>query len=323
MGNLGKKPMIVIMGATATGKSKIAVDVAKKYAAEIVSADSMLVYKGMDICTAKPTILERGDIPHYMIDVVEPSYSYSVAEYAEKATEICLDIIARGRMPVVVGGTGQYIDAVAFGERYLPNQCDAEYRAVLEKAYSENGSQYIYKILLEKDPKLALNIHTNNVRRVIRALEKIYIAEKCGASGSTDTRYVEENFSFSPFVIGLAYRDRQRHREIIEMRVDNMLKDGLLDEVKGLLKVSLSKTAAQAIGYKELQSFFEGDISLEEAVCAIKQATARYAKRQRTWFSKYKSANWYYVDDYGSYTEILEAATKGIEKYFTEGGFLL
>ncbi len=320
MGNThsNKKPMVVIMGATATGKTGLAIELARRYSTEIVSADSMLVYRGMDIGTAKPTVAQRQSILHHMIDIVEPSATYSVADYAKAAHSICLDMAKRRLMPVVVGGTGQYINAMAKGERYTAEQRDDAYRAHLEVLYSDKGAEYLHAMLTELDYKAAKNIHPNNVKRVIRALELRHICRD-GMVLPSESRYIDYTLGFVPFVIGLDYRDRQLHKELIHSRVDGMVQQGLLQEVERLQLKNPSKTALQAIGYKELIEFIGGGISLEAAIENIKRATVQYAKRQRTWFARLEPAHWYYVDGYAHYSQLVENVFYDIDKYLAEG----
>ncbi len=302
--------MICIVGPTASGKTALSIALAKKMNAEIISGDSMQIYKGMDIGTAKPTKEEMDGIPHHMLSVASPSENFSVARYVEEASLVADDIIARGKIPIVVGGTGLYIDSLVRGRTFAKNEESGSLREELTKIYEQDGVDALHKILSELDPVRAAEIHKNNVKRVIRAIEV------CKLSGKTITEHDEETKKLPPkydaAYIGIEFSDRAALWERIHLRVDMMMKEGLLDEVKALLDsgISADTTAMQAIGYKELCAYFAGEKSLDAAVEDIKTATRRYAKRQMTWFKRNESIKWVSPDLSENFPDILQYLIK-------------
>lgn len=286
-----EKPNIVcVVGPTASGKTSYAIDIAKQRNGEIVSCDSMQIYKYMNIGTAKATKDEQEQVPHHMIDFVHPNTDYSVADYAIDAKRCIEDIISRGRLPVLCGGTGLYLDAVIKGIEFSEEKRDDEYREYLWDLAEQNGVDAVFELLREKDPEEADKVHPNNVKRVIRALEI------CKTTGMTKTEADRIAVSGSPYnaeIIGLLM-DRECLYERINRRVDMMMEQGLVEEVKSLLDMNIRRdsTAMQAIGYKELVSYLDGSTTLCEAVDKIKQESRRYAKRQMTWFKRNPDINW-------------------------------
>ena len=283
MENRIKLPIIV--GPTASGKSALALAIAEEVGGEIVSCDSMQIYRRMNIGTAKPTVREMSRVKHHMIDIVEPWESFSCADYARLADAAINDIISRGKIPIVCGGTGLYLDSLLRGGLPEIADSDEEYRAELCSLLEHEGGEYLHKMLEEIDPESAEAIHVNNTKRVIRALEIYH------TSGRKKSELDKENSSvdgkYEPLAVGLFYSDRSVLYERIESRVDAMIDEGLLDEVRALDKEGVferSKTASGAIGYKELLGYIHGEIGLQEAVENLKTATRRYAKRQCTWF---------------------------------------
>ena len=275
----------IIVGATASGKSALAMRIAEEIGGEIVSCDSMQIYRRMNIGTAKPTTEEQSRVRHHLIDVIEPWESFSCADYARLADEAIRDIIARGKTPIVCGGTGLYLDALLRGGLAEEADCDENYRNELNLLAEEKGNEYIHGLLRDLDPESADAIHPNNRKRVIRALEV------CRVTGRKKSEIDRENSAFDgayePLAVELFYTDRAVLYERIDRRVDQMLEGGLLDEVRALDAEGIfdrSKTAAGAIGYKELLGFIRGEMTLEEATDTLKTATRRYAKRQCTWF---------------------------------------
>ena len=314
MENRIKLPIIV--GPTASGKSALALAIAEEIGGEIISCDSMQIYKRMDIGTAKPTAEEMNRVRHHMIDVVEPWESFSCADYAKMASEAVDDVVSRGKIPVVCGGTGLYLDALLRGGLPEIADSDEEYRAELCEILERNGAEALHKMLEAVDPESAEAIHMNNTKRVIRALEIYH------TSGRKKSELDKENSSFNgkyePLAVGLFYPDREVLYERINRRVDIMINDGLVDEVRALDAEGIferSKTASGAIGYKELLGFLHGEMSLEQAVEDLKMATRRYAKRQCTWF---------FAKDYVNKIEILppfdektfEKSVKNAKKVF-------
>lgn len=285
------KPKIYgVVGPTASGKTEYAIELAKKCGGEVVSCDSMQIYKHMDIGTAKPTQEEMDGIPHHMIDIAEPWESYSVARFVSEARACIDEVLERGRVPILCGGTGLYFDSVIKNIDFSEIESDPDYRSELMQTAKENGNEYVHDMLKKIDPKSAEAVHPNNLKRVIRALE-IY-----KATGKTKTEIDRESVRESIYdaeIYGLN-RPREELYERINRRVDIMLENGLLDEVKSLLEMGISRdaTSMQAIGYKELAEYFEGSCKLFEAVEKIKQESRRYAKRQLTWFRKNKEIIW-------------------------------
>ena len=284
--------IICVVGPTASGKTELALRLAEALSGEIVSCDSMQVYRRMDIGTAKPTREEMGGIPHHMIDIVNPEVPYSCAEYVTAAREVISDIHARAKLPVLCGGTGLYLDRLLRGGNDAGATANPAVRAELEAYRAAHGNAALHAMLAEVDPASALAIHENNVPRVIRALE-IY-----RVTGRTKTEVDRENAFFDPtycpYVVGLSWARETLNRRI-DARVDRMLSSGLLDETRRLLSdgiFAVNATAAQAIGYKELLSYLRGEESLDEAVSRLRLATRRYAKRQMTWFRAKEYVKW-------------------------------
>lgn len=289
--------VIAIVGPTATGKSALGIELAEKIGGEIISCDSMQVYKGMDVGTAKATKEEMKKVPHHMIDIIEPDINFSCADYSLLAGKAADEIIARGKTPIFVGGTGLYLDSVIEIGSFCDTSRDESYRAELENYAKENGNYALHKLLSAVDEKSAAEIHENNVKRVIRALE-IY---KC--TGIPKSVWDEKSKLTPPpydaTVIYLTYSDRELLYKKIDARVDKMIEDGLVREVQGLYEKGYlhgNDTASGAIGYKEIVAYIEGCVSLDEAIEEIKSSTRKYAKRQTTWFSKKKNYNKIYVD---------------------------
>lgn len=283
-----KIPIIAVVGPTASGKTALAVELAKAYDAEVVSFDSMQLYKGMDIATAKPTTEEMQGIPHHMISCVDPSVSYSVAMFKDDATAIIDDIISRGKHVVMVGGTGLYIDTLMQNITFLSGDFSAASAELSNLTLDEMNEK-----LLSIDPEYAAVVDTSNAKRVRRALE-IYFA-----TGKTMTEQLElskaEPSRYAPIYIGLNARDRDFLYSRIDKRVDVMLENGLVSEARSFM--SMGPTAKQAIGIKELMPYLSGDASLETCVSKIKQGTRNYAKRQLTWFRKNPDIHWLYIDE--------------------------
>ena len=271
--------IIAIAGPTAVGKTALSIALAKALDGEVISCDSMQIYRGMDIGTAKPTKAEMDEVPHHMIDVADPQDNYSCADYAKEASRILADILARGKTPIFCGGTGLYLESVLYEGAYTSPEADEALREKLWAKTAEENHAELKKI----DPEAAATIHPNNRKRVIRALE-IYLV-----SGKTKTEWDKENtrgtLKEGAEIYVLTSSDREALYKRIDTRVDLMLEAGLLDEVKGLALDPVT-TAGQAIGYKELNGYFAGQATLEEAIDKIKQASRNYAKRQLTWWER-------------------------------------
>ena len=281
-----KKKIIAIVGPTASGKSALALALAKEYGGEIISCDSMQVYNRMNIGTAKPSALEMSEVRHHLIDVREPTESFSCEDYVSLASS-AIDLVSEsGRLPIICGGTGLYLDALLRGGNSAPSFDTSDIRAELSLRAENEGVFALYEELLRVDPESAAAIHPNNVKRVIRALE-IYIASGEKKS-ELDKRSKELESPYDARVIYLNYLNRDILYRRIDSRVDFMIKEGLVEETRALMSeraFELNRTASQAIGYKELFGFIEGRESLESAIETLKRATRRYAKRQITWFS--------------------------------------
>lgn len=310
MADLGKAPILAVVGATASGKSALALELAKKLRGEIVSCDSMQIYRGMDIGTAKPTAEERASIPHHLIDVVDACDAFSCADYVTSAAQAIEDILGRGKLPIICGGTGLYLDALLRGSGFEETAAvDPILRQSLFDYAKENGNHALHERLRTVDPESADATHENNVKRVVRALE---IFE---TTGLTKTELDRRSRTFeSPYraaVIGLRYNDRDLLYRRIDRRVDEMLAQGLLAETARLESKGVfaaNSTAAQAIGYKELRSHLRGKQSLTESIDDLKQATRRYAKRQITWFGAKEYVRWIDVDEKTSLHGLTEQA---------------
>lgn len=307
-----KIPLIAIVGPTASGKTSLAVEICKRYNAEAVSCDSMQIYKGMDIATAKPTDDEMQGIPHHLIGFLDPDEVFSVAKYCETAKSIISDIDARGKKAVLVGGTGLYYSSLVDNIEFLQEETDFEYREMLKKRAETEGAQVLLDELHKIDPGAASQLHVNNVGRIIRALEIHH------TTGKTKTNQNEESRNNpSPFkvtAICLDARDRQFLYDRINRRVDIMLENGLLEEARAFFESPLGRTARQAIGYKELNPYFNGEKTLEECIENLKMQTRRYAKRQLTWFRRDEKIKFLYIDDYSSGEELINAACELIER---------
>ncbi len=290
-----KNKVCVILGPTATKKSKLAVWLAEKIDGEIVSADSMQIYKEMDIATAKIKEKEKNNIKHYMLDFLEIEKEFSVAQYVKMAKEKIEEILKKNKKPIIVGGTGLYIDCLLFGTNFKDNVKSLKLREELEEELNNNGIDFMFEKLKKKDPEYAKKIHKNNTKRILRAIEILILTNK------TIEEYIKENNekeeSFNSLKIGLSYKDRDILYENINNRVDLMVKKGLLEEAKKIILKKPSKTAMQAIGYKELEKYFKDEITLKEAIFKIKQNSTRYAKRQLTWFRKDKKVHWFFWDE--------------------------
>lgn len=296
-----KIPLLVICGPTASGKSGLAMRIAREIkAAEIVSADSMQIYRGMDIGTAKPTKEEQNEVTHHLIDIVNLGEEFSAAQYKALADKVIKEIHEAGRLPVLAGGTGLYIDTVLDNITFPEIKSDSAFRHELELIASQKGNRYLHGMLEEMDPELAERLHENNLGRIIRAIEVFRLTGKKMSQWQEESKG-EPKYDYR--IIGLNYRDREKLYSKINARVDEMVSEGLVKEAEKL-RSGFSKTSLQAIGYKQLIPYFEGHISLEEAVENIKKETRNYAKRQLTWFSKNKNISWFYIDDFKTTEEL-------------------
>ena len=307
--------ILVIVGPTASGKTRMAVELAQRHNGEVISADSMQIYRTMDIGTAKPTQEEMGGIPHHMIDVADPEEDFSVARYVEMAARCVDDVLERGKLPIVAGGTGLYIDSLLSGRTFAPFSPDSALRGELEREMAEQGGQAMLEELAKVDPEAAQRLHPNDHKRIIRALE-VY-----RSTGKTITQHNRETQAIPPrydaLTIGLAFQDRQAMWRRIDQRVDEMVAAGLEDEVRRLLTSGISPkcTAMQAIGYKEFTQALSGEMTWKEAADVVKLRSRQYAKRQLTWFGRNPNTRWVRWDEPPDFEQGRRASTEYLEEF--------
>lgn len=286
--------VIAIVGPTASGKTGLAVALARALDGEVINADSMQIYRELSVSTAKPTAQEMSGVVHHLLDIKSVTESFSVVEYVSLARAVIADITNRGKIPIICGGTGLYVDSLLSGVDYDAQPEDPEIREKYRELY-ESDPDECYRLLCECDPEAAKIIHKNNGKRVVRALE-VYFAsgqkyeQRAAASKQKATEY-------EPLYIFLTARDREYLYSKIDARVDDMINRGLIDEARAYYEYDISDTSSQAIGCKEMRPYLTGDAPLDECVDNLKRATRRYAKRQITWFSKNRAANVIYIDD--------------------------
>lgn len=305
-----KQKLLVIIGPTAVGKTKLSIELAKTFNGEIISGDSMQIYRKMDIGTAKIKKAEMEGIPHYLIDIKEPEESFSVAEFQQLVRSKIKTIAEKGKLPIIAGGTGLYIQSVIYDYQFSDAPADEEFRHMLEERMKEIGNEALYRELEKIDPVSASQIHPNNVRRVIRALE---IYHCTGKSMSDYQQEQQPDLLYDTALIGLTMEREQLYKRIND-RVDLMMEEGLLEEVKTLYVQGLRDCQSiQAIGYKELYDFFDGKVTLEEAVENLKQNSRRYAKRQLTWFRNKMDVKWYDMTDVRNFTKKISEISHYVE----------
>lgn len=301
---MSKKTVIVIVGPTASGKTSLSIELAKRLSGEIVSADSMQIYKDMDIATAKPTKEEMCDIPHHLIGFLSPEDSFSVAAYKDMALHAISDIFSRNKQPIVVGGTGLYVDTLVKNTTFFDFDKSAA-RNELNERLQKEGIEVLYAELKEFDPVTAEKLHINDTKRIMRALE---VFKSTGRTISLQAELSHETESeYNWFLIGLTAENRQVLYDRINRRVDIMLEDGLMKETEKFFSTDKSGTSKQAIGYKELKPYLDGLMDFEDAVENLKRETRRYAKRQLTWFRRNEDIKWISIDSKTS-DEILNEA---------------
>lgn len=287
---MDKPKVIVICGPTASGKTALSIELAKKINGEIISSDSMQIYKDMNIGTAKPTQEEMQGIQHYLLDFVEPNKRYSVAEYKKDAENAIEKILSKGKIPIVVGGTGLYVDSLIYGIEYQDIKLDEEYRKELEKRVEAEGLEELYNEAQKIDPQSIEKISRNDKKRILRILEIYKATGKNKTEQEIESRKNGVKYDYKVFAINM---EREKLYERINMRVDIMIENGLIEEVENLLeKYNEFPTAMQGLGYKEVVEYLQGKISKEEMIEKIKRETRRYAKRQLTWFRKNKQTIW-------------------------------
>ena len=296
MADLSKPRVVAVGGPTASGKTALSVALARAFDGEIINADSMQIYKNLDVGTAKPSAEERQGIPHYLLDFLPPETPYSVADFTAAADPLIRDITARGRLPLVVGGTGLYITSLLNGVAFAPEKLDPTIRARLQAQAEAEGSAALYAQLQAVDPDYAAQVHPNNLPRVIRALELFEATGRKMSEERVNARAAEP--PYRALCLCLTCRDRAALYDRIGRRVDLMVENGVLDEARQVYDHRDSyRTAAQAIGYKEFFPYFEGTASLDDCTERLKQATRNYAKRQLTWFRRQNDAVWLYLDE--------------------------
>ena len=286
-----KQKLIVVLGPTATGKTDLAIHLARRFGGEIISADSMQIYRGLDIGTAKATVQEQQAAPHHLIDICDPQQRFSVADYLTLAREKITEIAGRGAVPIIAGGTGLYISSLIKGIRFLDEPADDGLRARLAQQARELGGEEMYRRLEALDPQAAAAIHPHNEKRVLRALE---LYEKTGRTITSQREQSRaQEAPYNPLLLGLNFESREQLYQRIGLRIDRMVGQGVLEEARRVYENRDGWiTAAQAIGYKEFFPYFEGTATLEACVDKLKQATRNYAKRQLTWFRRMERVNW-------------------------------
>ena len=307
------RKIIVVAGPTAVGKTKYAIEAAKAFDGEVVSCDSMQLYKYMDIGSAKPTAEELAQVPHHLVDLIDPADAFSVAEYQKLAREAIEDIFARGKVPVIAGGTGLYLNSILYDMDFSNAKQDLNLRSQLEKEAEEFGPEYVHNKLRELDLEAASRIHPNNVKKVIRAIEGALSGDNIKDFKECNTKVKD----FERILIGLT-RDREELYDRINLRVDLLVEQGLFDEVKGLLDKGLtaSDISMKGIGYKEIIGYFEGKYSEEEAIDLIKKNTRHLAKRQITWFKRYEDIHWIDISQFENDEKAIEGMLEWLKSVY-------
>ena len=297
MEQTNKRPLVILTGPTAVGKTAASIGLAKAIGGEIISADSMQVYREMDIGSAKIRPEEMDGVPHHLVDVLDPSEDFNVVLFQQMAKEAMEGIYQRGHIPIVVGGTGFYIQALLYDIDFTENNADTAYREKLEALAKTQGAEYLHEMLEKVDPESAEQIHFHNVKRVIRALEYYQQTGKPISQHNEEQRQKESPYNLAYFVND----DRSRLYERIDARIDQMLDEGLIDEVKALKEMGYHKgmVSMQGLGYKEILSYLDGTWSLEEAVYVLKRDTRHFAKRQITWFKRERQVEWFDKQEFG------------------------
>ena len=309
---MSKIKTVFIVGPTASGKTSVSIKLAKRFGGEIVSADSMQIYKGIHIASAAPDEEEKQGIKHHLFEFLELENQFSVADYVIKAKECIYGIASRGKLPIIVGGTGLYINSLLDNTEYSSQETDYALREELEILFDRNGAEQMLKDLAEFDPETASRLHPNNRRRIIRAFEVYKQTGKTVTELNEASHNNESNLN--SLVLGITYEDRELLYNRINLRVDLMLKNGLLNEAKTTLEKEGSAGAFQAIGHKELYGHLKGECSLEDAAEHLKQQTRRYAKRQLTWFRRDNRINWIYADKENVFDKAMNLAEEFLKE---------
>ncbi len=309
-----QKKLVILGGPTAVGKSDISVKLAKKIGGEVISADSMQVYKGCDIGSAKLSPEEMEGVPHYLIDVLDPTEEFDVARFQQMAKEALETIYSHGHIPILVGGTGFYIQALLYDIDFSEQEKDAACREQLKQYADEHGEKALHEKLAQVDPEAAEAIHPHNVKRVIRALEYYQQSGEKISAHNKQEREKKSPYDFRYFVLT---DDRERLKARIDARVDQMIEDGLVEEVRKIKEAGCKEdmTSMQGLGYKEILDYLNGACSLEEAVCRIKQSTRRYAKRQLTWFRREPDVIWIDRSQYADENAVLQVILQNLKDW--------
>lgn len=306
-------PLVALAGPTASGKTALSVALGKRFCAEVICADSMQIYDGLSIGTARPTEEETDGVPHRLFGFVSPERAYSVAQYAADARRVIAEVHSRGNLPLLCGGTGLYLEAVLNNLQYADEPENSDVRDRLKAEAAQVGNEAMLEKLRTVDPETAARLHPNDQGRILRALEVFEVTGVTIAEQQRRSRAVPSPYKSKLLV--LDYRDRQTLYDRINRRVDVMLEAGLADEAKAFLSAGHAPTAMQAIGYKELIPWLEGEKSLEEAAEDLKQSTRRYAKRQLSWFRRMEGAEFLFADDYASADALADAAAARISEF--------
>lgn len=301
---MDKKPLIILTGPTSVGKTSLSIALAKAVGGEIISADSMQVYKHMDIGTAKIKPEEMGGVTHYLIDELEPNEEFNVVKFKQLSKYYMEQIYSKNKIPILVGGTGFYIQAVLYDIDFTENDSDLSYRNYLEQLLRDRGEEYLHNLLQEEDPVSAAAIHPNNSKRVIRALEYLKLTGERISEHNEEQRKKSSPYNFCYFVLN---KNRAALYDNINKRVDNMMTKGLMNEVKSLKAAGYNRelVSMQGLGYKELLAYLDGEYSLEEAIDILKRDTRHFAKRQLTWFKREKDVVWVDKDNFATENEVL------------------
>ena len=307
-----KNKVIAIAGPTAVGKTKFAIEVARRFDGEVVSCDSMQLYKFMNIGSAKPDAEELAQVKHHLVDIIDPRVPFSVAEYQQLAKAAIADVMSRSKVPVISGGTGLYLNSLIYDMDFSSNPGDLTYRKELEKIAEEEGSEAVHRMLQNEDADAAALIHPNNTKRIIRALERLHDGE---GNVRPFSGILKETDDYEMILVGLT-RERQELYDRINARVDILINNGLVDEVKELMAMGLTSDdiSMKGIGYKEIIAFLNNEYDLATAVDTVKKNTRHYAKKQLTWYRRYDKINWLNISEFNSDEEAIEELISWLEK---------
>ena len=307
-----KNTVIAVAGPTAVGKTKFAIEVARRFDGEVVSCDSMHLYKFMNIGSAKPDAEELAQVKHHLVDIIDPRVPFSVAEYQQLAKAAIADVMSRGKVPVISGGTGLYLNSLIYDMDFSSNPGDLTYRKELEKIAEEEGTEAVHRMLQNEDPDAAALIHPNNTKRIIRALERLHDGE---GNVRPFSGILKETDDYEMILVGLT-RERQELYDRINARVDILINNGLVDEVKELMAMGLTSDdiSMKGIGYKEIIAFLNNEYDLATAADTVKKNTRHYAKKQLTWYRRYDKINWLNISEFNSDEEAIEELISWLEK---------